>query len=177
MADYNPIFETLVIETEEDSADRLTGILAYGLYKLNKYDYYKYFQDTKGRKPNEAEEECFLATYNDPRLQELRDNANNRIYGFANAFLEEQVEDIKKAAIESGVAKTVEEFEKRHRSIWMGVWMSALGALLYTFLTAIIIFGVTVFNPDSDVAKFVRAFINDQEIVIQPKVPQLKNPK
>lgn len=35
---YNPIFEKLVINTEEDSQKRLIGMLAYADYKLDKHE-------------------------------------------------------------------------------------------------------------------------------------------
>ncbi|WP_256995300.1 hypothetical protein [Gloeomargarita lithophora] len=37
---YNPIFEKLVLQEQEDSFERVVGMLAYANYKLEKYEWY-----------------------------------------------------------------------------------------------------------------------------------------
>lgn len=171
---YNPIFEKLVIDTEEDSSDRLIGILAYGEYKLNKYEYFNDFHAKFDRALKDEEEEQFLLCFNDRRLDEMRSSAETRLYAFADTYLDEQLSSIQKDAVDNSIVRTVENIGekalkgvKKYSGFWPSIVLSALGALLYTVVTALIILLFTVVNPDSTVAKLTRAFLTDQKIIIQ----------
>jgi hypothetical protein len=56
---YNQIFEKLVVSCDEDSVERLIGMLAYAEYKLDKHDW---MRSNPGASPEQVE--AFLSHYN-----------------------------------------------------------------------------------------------------------------
>jgi hypothetical protein len=176
MLEYNPLFEKLVLGTEEDSPDRLIAILAYGEYKLDKYEYFKAFNERHGTNPSAEQEKDYLLAFNDRRLDEMRSSAETRLYSFADDFLQQQIEDIKLSAVENSIAQHVEKSGrdlldrvKKLTNFKLGIVVSALGAFLYTLLVAISVFTLTVTNSDSTVAKLTRAILTDSQIVVMDK--------
>jgi hypothetical protein len=60
--DHNPVFTALV---QQDSD--VVGLVAYSIYKQNKYDWLLAFRRTKGREPDEAELGAYIIGESTPR--------------------------------------------------------------------------------------------------------------
>ena len=61
---YNPIFEKLVASQEENSQERLIGMLAYAKYKLDKHEWM-----SSNPSASASDLAAFLSHYNEPCLE------------------------------------------------------------------------------------------------------------
>lgn len=59
-ADYNPIFERLVIEPTDGE---VLGVIAYGAYKKAKWEWAQEVFRKEGRPPTDAERKAYIATW------------------------------------------------------------------------------------------------------------------
>jgi hypothetical protein len=71
-ADYNPIFEKLVIEPKDGE---VLGVIAYGAYKKAKWEWAQEVFRKNGRTPNDAELKAYIATWTPSQLENVRNNA------------------------------------------------------------------------------------------------------
>ncbi len=90
-AEYNPIFERLVIEPE---GGEVLGVIAYGLYKKAKWEWAQEFWNNNGRPPNEAELKAYIRTWTPSQLQNIRNNAAQVLSEYADTVIEEAKPDI-----------------------------------------------------------------------------------
>jgi hypothetical protein len=85
---YNPIFEKLVLSPDEESPERLIGMIAYADYKQDKLEW---IRDNPTASP--IEKEAFLKGFTDRRLDNYRENAAGHLYAYAEVYAEERLEE------------------------------------------------------------------------------------
>ena len=61
-SEHNVVFTSLVIDDKD-----IVGLVAYSIYKQNKYDWLMAFSRTQGRMPNEVEAQSYLLGESTPR--------------------------------------------------------------------------------------------------------------
>lgn len=94
---YNPIFERFVPPGEHD--DRLSGLVAYGLYKVAKREWAAGIWATEGRGPSEQERRDYIRTWTPSRLDGLQDQADNVLASFSETVVQVARPDIREDAL------------------------------------------------------------------------------
>lgn len=174
---YNTLFEKLVLETEENSADRLIGMLAYAKYKLEKNEFYRNHYDEYGCNPDEETVKKFILSYSQRRISDLRNDAENGLYAFGQQYLDNYFDDAKATIIEDSVVtlldhkttgwqSTLEEMKRKILSevkvpIVKNIGLSFLGALLFSVFIGAVVIAISISFPDSNAMKIIRSLTND----------------
>lgn len=127
---YSSIYNELV-----DKPNNLVGLLAYSIYKQEKIDYVKHFEEDKGRPPEPSE------------LKEFHHQAHLRIAQY-NEIAESRVSDLFDSLFKTQSEMLEEEYNKRlvqelksfKPSWWAGVFQGVMGSILYSIFIGLIIF-------------------------------------
>jgi len=134
MADekYNFIYRKLV---EDD--DDLLGIIAYSLYKRQKFEFIENFKRKHGKEPEPKDFESF----NDLTSGELQLKSYfNEAQTLAQKFLDESLE-ADGAELEKKYSKMAEEtIRKAKPSFWFGVWQSVVASFIFVILIGVLVF-------------------------------------
>lgn len=177
--DFNPIFEELVLSTEENSDERLICLLTYSLYKLDKNDYFKEYYKTHGTDPTIDDVNKFLLSYNNRRLKTMKDSAASTLYTFAENYLQDRVEELQKEAIKSQLVTDLDrkgdEIAKhvKKKVGWIpSIACSMIGGVLFTgaVVLAVAIFSST--SPNSNYAKLFDVLVHGKDFKVEILKPQ-----
>ncbi|MBQ4863035.1 hypothetical protein J8L98_15215 [Pseudoalteromonas sp. MMG013] len=174
---YNPIFEKLVISTNEESKYRLIGMLAYADYKLEKYQWKEHYRQVHNDTSVPPEMVAnFLLNYHDAKLKKLVNDAEATFLSFAEHYAEQRIADLYNELKDDVVSKTVKKESqliqdtiKESTDGWFSVVLKgALGSAL--FAMSIFIFSVlfSVAKPSSNYGKLIQFMIGGEEYVILP---------
>jgi len=188
-AQYNPLFETLVIKTAPDSKERLIGMLAYAEYKEEKYQWKEQYRKTNSVDivPSEAVQ-AFLLAYHDRKLKKLRNDAEEILYVFAEHYAEGVTKEAYKQALNDNLLKevrihngknysgikrsnssVVSQLEKSYDGWWKAGFKGALGSTIFAFGALIVSILFSVANPDTNYGRLVKFVIGQQEFLILHK--------
>jgi hypothetical protein len=80
---FNPIFSQFV-PLESDETERLSGIVAYGLYKIAKREW----AVELGHPPSEAELAAYIQTWTASQIKGKREQAETILAQYANSVIE-----------------------------------------------------------------------------------------
>jgi hypothetical protein len=159
---YNQIFEKLVVSYEEDSVERLIGMLAYAEYKLDKHDW---MRSNPGASPEQVE--AFLSHYNARVLKKYRTDAENFLYSYAGQYSEAVLKDQLDKLKDEGISKDLKGIEARISSeikstevsymkpVWQGIISSAIFAFILFIVALIIRFAA----PNSGIGQLLQYFL------------------
>ena len=175
--EYNQIFSKLVLSHKEDSAEQLVGMLAYAEYKLQKQEYCQNFHEEHQVDPGEDKIAEFIRTFNERRLEQLKKEATETLISFAEALLEENVqENINKIIEESIVSeisqnneKALKEVKRQNRKL-TGFFISLAASIAFSVFIFIGAALITINYPDSTISKIFKVLThNDLEISLTKK--------
>jgi hypothetical protein len=122
---YNPIFERFV-DPERPEAEQLTGIVAYGLYKIAKREWASELHNREERRPNEEELAAYIRTWTESRIKGTLEQAEGIMGTFSAVVVESASPEIREDALRG--------------SFWEGVWRNIAANALYTLgLIAIVV--------------------------------------
>jgi predicted S18 family serine protease len=159
---YNPIFEKLVASQEENSQERLIGMLAYAEYKLDKHEWM-----SSNPSASASDLAAFLSHYNERVLSKYRIDAANILYGYAGPYaeevLKEQLEKLKDEAISKDL-KSIEtrlttEIEKTKISYMTPVWQSIIASAIFTLILFIVALIIRFSAPNSGIGQLIQYFL------------------
>ena len=172
---YNPIFEQLVVETKNDSSERLIGMLAYAEYKLDKHEW-------KQENPNATEEETksFLSHYNDRVLKKYRTDAENLLLNYAGLYAEdvvnEELEELEEKRFLQELTATkehiVNHIEKNKTGFWLPVWQGIIASIIFTSILFVLALVVRFAAPDSSAGQILQYLFSPDEYKI--KIEKIK---
>jgi len=134
---YNDLFERLVLSTEDDSSDRIIGLLTYALYKQRKQEWCKAFHDKHGRDPNGTEMGHYLLSYSDNVLDQLREQATTSLLVFADVMTEDTVEQARKEGVNNAMVKQLEAAGSWVKGISLNLAASAIFSVLIVLASAV----------------------------------------
>jgi len=101
---YNPIYEKLVIDSEQESPD-LQGLVAYALYKRAKRNWAaKHFHN---RKPSPSELDSYVNAWTEDRLHGLQQEAASALAEFATSIVAQQEPEILRKALRGSFLRDV----------------------------------------------------------------------
>lgn len=145
---YNPVFERLVDENEDD----ITGYVAYALYKQKKRDWVTDFQQRNGRAPGDKELGEYTRAEELPRNRDsLKREAQAILSEYATAITESQYEALRERALEealvSRVAVTLGKIEE-HGSLARQMFIALLSTLFSLFILLFLAVALAVFGID-----------------------------
>jgi hypothetical protein len=156
---YNQIFEKLVVSQDENSVERLIGMLAHAEYKLDKYEWVS-------SKPTVTpiEIQAFLDRYNERMLGKYRNDAETVLLSYASqyaeAVLQERLEKLRDEAI-SKELKTIEanltrEIRATKVSYMKPVWQGIISSAIFTFILFILALLIRFAAPDSSIGQLLQ---------------------
>jgi hypothetical protein len=114
---YNPIFSRFV-DPERDEGEQLSGLVAYGLYKVAKREWAAELGARENRKPTELDLESYIRTWTESRLRGLADQAEGVLATYASTVVEAARPQIREEAIRG--------------TFWAGVGLSITANAIYT---------------------------------------------
>ncbi|MCP8689433.1 hypothetical protein [Marinobacterium sedimentorum] len=176
---HNPILLKLVVE-EDDLSLSLIGRLAYAEYKIQKFEFFRDTEVNEGRSPTHEELKGFLRNYNDRRLDQLRSEAEQTLFEFADEisqqFLTEQTRN--SAVLQQVVASNakvqgelddvkthITDRTKAKVGFFLGIGSSIAATIFLAVLLAII--GAS--SSDSNFGKLYRAIVlNEGKLTLEP---------
>jgi hypothetical protein len=135
---YNPIYEKLV--SEEDDDPDLVGLVAYALYKRAKRNWARDFRERRQRKPNDTDLDAYVDTWTADRLEGVKREAASALAEYANTVMASAEPDILRRALRG--------------AFWRAVWPSMAASVLYTVI--LIIFAVILARAGVDLIGIVR---------------------
>lgn len=99
---YNPIFQKILDRAETDG-DRITGYIAYGIYKELKRAYLITRSEELGEPVPQEEIDTFVRTYDDGQIELIWNAANGSLATFAVNYAEDEKEQAVRAALEDAL--------------------------------------------------------------------------
>ena len=114
---HNPLYDTFVDVLE---ADRLQGLIAYGLYKKAKQEWASEHFARENRPPNDGELRAYIRTWTPSQVEGKRVEAANALAEFASEVVESARPQILKEALQGNVGRT----------LWLGI----LTSFVYTLI-------------------------------------------
>ncbi|YBV97111.1 hypothetical protein M1D80_09505 [Phyllobacteriaceae bacterium JZ32] len=121
--DYNPIFENLVINSDDGD---VLGVIAYGSYKRAKWEWAQDIWNKHGRPPNESELKAYIATWTPTQFTNARNTAAQVLTEYADTVIQAAKADIVKEALKG--------------RFWINVFTSIFAAALYTIILIVLAF-------------------------------------
>jgi small-conductance mechanosensitive channel len=104
--EYNPIFGRLV-NSEGPEVEQLSGLVAYGLYKVAKREWAADLGRRKGRPPNQEELNAYILTWTDSRIRGLEEQAETVLGNFAASVVEDSTPKIREDALKGTNARAI----------------------------------------------------------------------
>jgi hypothetical protein len=159
---YNQIFEKLVARYEEDSVERLIGMLAYAEYKLDKHDW---MRSNPGASPEQVA--AFLSHYNERVLKKYRTDAENFLYSYAGQYSEEVLKDQLGKLKDEGISKDLKGIEARlvseikatEISYMKPVWQGIISSAIFAFILFIVALVIRFAAPNSGIGQLLQYFL------------------
>jgi len=137
---YNPIFERLIEESDEDE---LVGLVAYGIYKRAKRAWASRLWARDKRPPNEDDLRRYVDTWTDDRLEALVVEARSSLADFGASMISEQEPAIREEAVAGEIRKSLAIFLESTKMSWRkffdDVGLSLLGAFFYIVLLILMV--------------------------------------
>nr|WP_067297346.1 hypothetical protein [Marinobacterium profundum] len=176
---HNPILRKLVID-EDDLPLALIGRLAYAEYKLQKFEFYRDTEENEGRSPTPEELRGFLRNYNDRRLEQLRSEAEQTLFAFADEisqqFLTEQTRNSSVLKqVEASNSQVIDDLVdvKSHitdrTSTKTGLLLGMGASIASTVILALLIAIIGASSHNSNFGKLYRAIVlNEGTISLNP---------
>lgn len=153
---YNFIYSKLVSDKDD-----VLGIIAYSIYKRQKIEFIKDFENRIGKSPTESDMQNFIEISNSPFQLEFY---KNQSFQLVQNFLEQTLaEDIEK--IEQEFDNRVHaELSKVKTNFMTGVCQSLVGSILFVLFLGVIVFFTWSLNQG-----FEKAVENAFSIEIESK--------
>jgi hypothetical protein len=149
--DYNAMFENLVLRHEEDSIDRLIGMLAYADYKLHKRNFCRAIETREDRPPTPEEIRTFVTSCQSSHfIQTLTDKHRDVLFTFAYQYSEDRVQEAVQAARENSVVDAI----KSATGFWSSVWTNIVASFIFALLAAVVLIVIALTRPDSGLSDF-----------------------
>lgn len=148
---YNPVFE-LLVDNEED---KITGYVAYALYKQKKRDWIVDFKERRGTPPSDAEFDEYNKAECLPRnLEMLRRDAQSVLAAYSTEIVAAELESLKEKArndVEQGrldaALRTIEAQNSFSRQVGVALVSTLLTTIILIIIAvALALFGVDVFD-------------------------------
>lgn len=148
---YNPVFE-LLVDNEED---KITGYVAYALYKQKKRDWIVDFKERRGTLPSDAEFDEYNKAECLPRnLEMLRRDAQSVLAAYSTEIVAAELESLKEKArndVEQGrldaALRTIEAQNSFSRQVGVALVSTLLTTIIIIIIAvALALFGVDVFD-------------------------------
>lgn len=165
-SDYNPIFTKLVLQTDEKSVERLFGMLAYAKYKLEKNRWIN-----RVANPSSEKLEAFLAHYDDDKLQELEDQAQDTLLGYAEEYaqarMSNELSNYKNIVLSEELQKVNGELTRKINqtkvNFWLPIWQSIIASVMFTAALFVLALVIRFAAPDSNLGRLLQyLFAPDQ---------------
>lgn len=167
---YNPIFEKLVVGTENDSPERLIGMVAYAEYKLDKHEWKQANQNA-----TEEETKSFLSHYSERVLEKYRTDAANVLFNYAGIYAEdvlnEELEELEEKRFLQELTATkkhiVNHIEENKTGFWLPVWQGITASIIFTSILFILALLVRFAAPDSNAGQLLQYLFSPDEYKIK----------
>lgn len=132
--EYNYVYDKLV-----DSEDDIHGIISYSVYKRQKIQFIKNFQEKHNKHPDNTELQQFNdLSRSDAQLEFYRNEASVLTLKFLENVLED---DLKER--EERFSRDVHEALKGYRpNHWFDIFKSAIGSFAFVLLTGVLYFSI-----------------------------------
>lgn len=132
------IFEKLV-----RGPDDLEGMVAFSLYTAQEHEWLEQHRArNNGQNPSTDALRTFIEAFTPAGLERLRGDARNTLTQFAVDFLEDNIEEERRKAVNQSILKEV----KKHNSFGMNALASAAGSFLFG-VVLLVLFAIAVRNP------------------------------
>ncbi|MBU1385670.1 MAG: hypothetical protein KKE52_08075 [Alphaproteobacteria bacterium] len=118
---YNPLFTRMV----EEADHRLTGMVAYAIYKTAKKEWVQAYEQEHGRRPDAAKLAAYAATWTPQLIANANDAATSALSEFAAEAIDEARPSIVEEALRGDAVRSV--------------LLSMLSALLYTVALVMVV--------------------------------------
>jgi hypothetical protein len=159
---YNQIFEKLVVNYDEDSVERLIGMLAYAEYKLDKHDWMRSNPDASFEQVA-----AFLSHYNERVLKKYRIDAENFLYSYAGQYSEEVLNHQLNKLKDEGISQDLKGIEVRLNSAIKAtevsymkpVWQGIMSSAIFTFILFIVALLIRFAAPNSGIGQLLQYFL------------------
>jgi hypothetical protein len=116
-ADYNPVFEKLVLDAKNPE---IVQLVAYGLYKVAKREWAQKLWEDFRRKPTAQELAGYAATWTGQQLQDKIISAQSALVIYGESVVDDARPGILKDALRG--------------SSWKSFWISLSAAFFYTLI-------------------------------------------
>ncbi|QCS48692.1 hypothetical protein FEK30_04160 [Picosynechococcus sp. PCC 11901] len=156
---YNQIFEKLVLSCDEDSSDRLIGMLAYAEYKLEKCEWVK-----KNLSATKTKKDAFLDSYTDRRLDKLRDEASTTLSIFAEDYAEKRLSE----ELQTGISQQIREATKK--DLWgfcWGVFQGVAASAVFSLCLFFLALSFSLAQPESNFGKIFQFLVSSDKYELQ----------
>jgi hypothetical protein len=167
---YNQIFENLVVSQEENSPERLIGMLAYAEYKLDKHEW-------MSSHPNASlsEKAAFLSHYSERVLGKYYTEAEYILYrygeGYADGVVEARIEKLKDEGISKDLksieARLTTEIKATQISYMKAVLQGLVASAIFTFLLFILALMIRFAAPNSGIGQIIQYLVAPENYVLR----------
>jgi hypothetical protein len=181
---YNQIFEKLVASHEENSLERLIGMLAYAEYKVDKHEW---MHSNPSASPTDLA--AFLSHYSERILDRYRENAENVLYSYAGVYAEkilrEQLEKLKDEGISKDLKSTEDRLTQKikdtKQSYMAPVWQDVIASAIFTLILFIVALIIRFSAPNSGIGQLLQYLLAPENYELrvieknstpQPNVPR-----
>jgi len=126
--------------------------LAYAKYAYDKYEWMQKFEEINKREPNVEEENNWIAHLPDSKLDETHNDAFGFFELAARKYMEDEIEEEKKSAINSSILMEIRNFTSFWRNLPANLMIGIFASLIFSVL--IILMGVLFARDPSPVALY-----------------------
>ena len=159
---YNQIFETLVVSQEENSEERLIGILAYAEYKLDKHEWMSSHPNA-----SPSDQTTFLSHYTERKLEKYRNDAEGFLYSYAAQYAEEVLKEQLEKRKDEGISKDLKIIEERltteikatHIGYMTPVWQGVIASAIFTSILFVIALFIRFSAPNSGIGQIIQYLV------------------
>ncbi|WP_194164507.1 hypothetical protein [Microvirga thermotolerans] len=104
--EYNPIFGRLV-NSEGPEVEQLSGLVAYGLYKVAKREWAADLRRRHQRGPTPEELHAYILTWTESRIRGLEEQAESVLGNFATSVVEDNTPKIREDALKGTSTRAI----------------------------------------------------------------------
>lgn len=148
------VFSALLSSKSDSNFHRLSCMVAYARYSLNKHQFIQKYTKDEGVPPTDDRIKSLVRCFQDENSDILRDLSQQ-----SERLLTEIIEEYAIKTLEEKIVKPVEEVVKDNTRFWIAVRAGVVASFIYSLLIAIVIFTATAALPDTKFSRIVRILI------------------
>ncbi len=150
------VFKILVSPDDTSRVDKISGMIAYSQYTLQKHQFIQQYLKENGEYPNVDHLKAIILTFkneNGETLFLLKEGSKR--------LLKEYAEEYSEIVQHNNILDPIDKIVGKHTKFWPSVASGIVGSFIYSLVIAMVLFIALATVPDSSFAKIVRIIIDE----------------